>query len=108
MLGLNAQRLAAGEPELQASFGIHYGPVVMGDIGARRLEFAVIGNTVNVASQLEALTRPLSVQLVISDDVHEQVQNESGSQASQLTDLKRSDGHAIRGLDDEITVWTFA
>ena len=60
------------------------------------------------ASQLEALTRPLSVQLVISDDVHEQVQNESGSQASQLTDLKRSDGHAIRGLDDEITVWTFA
>jgi hypothetical protein len=54
------------------------------------------------------LTRPLSVQLVISDDVHEQVQNESGSQASQLTDLKRSDGQAIRGLDHEITVWTFA
>lgn len=57
--GLNARRVADGEPELQVSFGIHYGDVVMGDIGANRLEFAVIGNTVNVASRLEAMTRLL-------------------------------------------------
>lgn len=107
MQGLNAHRLAEGEPELQASFGIHYGPVVMGDIGANRLEFAVIGNTVNVASRLEALTRPLAVQLVISDDVHQQIQNESGVQTPELTSLHCKEGQAIRGLDHDITVWTF-
>ena len=50
----NAERRAAGEPEIAGSFGLHYGPVVLGDIGANRLEFAVIGNTVNVASRLMA------------------------------------------------------
>ncbi len=107
MEGLNARRAAEGEPELQASFGIHYGPVVMGDIGANRLEFAVIGNTVNVASRLEALTRPLAVQLVISDDVHQQIQNVSGVDTPELTSLHCKEGQAIRGLDHDITVWTF-
>ncbi|MEM9140572.1 MAG: adenylate/guanylate cyclase domain-containing protein, partial [Pseudomonadota bacterium] len=50
----NRTRAEAGEPPIRASFGLHYGPVVVGDIGANRLEYAVIGNTVNVASRLEA------------------------------------------------------
>ena len=49
-----------GEPIIRASFGLHYGPAVLGDIGSNRLEFAVIGNTVNVASRIEALTRGLN------------------------------------------------
>ena len=50
----NETRAARGEPPIRASVGLHYGPAVLGDIGANRLEFAVIGNTVNVASRIEA------------------------------------------------------
>ena len=42
----------------------------MGDIGGEnRLEFATIGDTVNVASRLEALTRELGIEFVVSDDL---------------------------------------
>ena len=50
---LNLERKHRGEPPIQLSLGLHYGPVVLGDIGLNRLEFAVIGTTVNAASRLE-------------------------------------------------------
>jgi adenylate cyclase len=49
---MNVERTDRGEPAVRVSFGLHYGPVVLGDIGMHRLEFAVIGSTVNVASRL--------------------------------------------------------
>src|SRR6202012_4779916 len=65
----NAERDSAREPPIKVSFGLHYGPVVLGDIGMTCLEFAVIGSTVNAASRLEALTRALGFSLVASDDL---------------------------------------
>jgi adenylate cyclase len=64
----NRERAAAGEPPLAVGIGLHLGPVTTGDIGgAARFEFAVIGDTVNVASRLERLTRELGTPLVVSD-----------------------------------------
>jgi adenylate cyclase len=96
----NAEREARGSEPLAVSVGLHCGPVVVGDIGGNRLEFAVIGNTVNVASRLESLTRPLGTRLVISDEVYR------GLPAEEVQDLVRIDDQEIRGIDGEITVWT--
>ena len=47
--------------------GHHCGPVIAGDIGnARVLEYSVIGDTVDIASRLENLTRSLNSPLVVS------------------------------------------
>ncbi len=102
----NAAREKAGEPRLEAGIGVHYGPVVLGDIGANRLEFAVIGNTVNVASRLEALTRQLSTRLVVSDEAREAVVRLGSADNPALTDLVRRDGQQIRGVEGAMTVWT--
>jgi adenylate cyclase len=50
---LNAQWRAQGRPELHAGIGIHAGDAFVGNIGSpRRLEFTLIGDTVNVANRL--------------------------------------------------------
>lgn len=101
----NVERATQGEPAIHVSFGLHYGPVVLGDVGANRLEFAVVGNTVNIASRLEAMSRDLSVRLVISDAMHAQVQNESGDNAPMLAGQRRLEDQAIRGIDGRAPVW---
>ncbi|MBZ0217098.1 MAG: adenylate/guanylate cyclase domain-containing protein [Fimbriimonadaceae bacterium] len=102
----NLQRENKGELPLRVGFGAHFGQAVLGDIGANRMEFAVIGNTVNVASRLETLTRDLEVPLVASDSfVRKALSETNGSQASALGLIKLP-AQSIRGLVAPIDVWT--
>jgi len=102
----NNARAARGESQLRVGFGLHYGPVVLGDIGANRLEFAVIGSTINIASRLEALTRKLGVPLVASDALIEQARSESDAEQDGIDTLEPRTRQSIRGLDTEIGIWT--
>ncbi len=97
MAALNAARKAGGVPVIEARFGLHFGPVVLGDIGANRLEFAVLGDTVNVASRLEAMTRALQVQAIVSDAVIKAAGTDEG-----FTPIPDQD---VRGVAEPLAVW---
>jgi adenylate cyclase len=50
----NRDRVAEGQDSIQIRVAIHSGPVVVGDIGsASRVDYTVLGNTVNIAARLE-------------------------------------------------------
>ncbi len=101
---LNADRQDGGHAPLGIGVGVHFGPVVMGDIGGRqRLEFAVIGDTVNVASRLEALTRSLDTRLAVSGDMIQRVQAESGPDA--VAGLSTAGRHRLPGRQSAVEVW---
>ncbi len=78
---LNRERKNRNEPPIQVSVGLHYGQVVLGDIGFNRLEFAVIGTAVNAASRLETLTREFGCAIVASDDLVQQARTETDIRA---------------------------
>jgi adenylate cyclase len=87
---------------------LHYGPVVLGDIGVTCLEFAVIGSTVNAASRLEALTHALDCVLVASDDLVKRAKTELGAADGVFRPLMAQAQQTIRGLEHPIGIWTQA
>ena len=104
----NAARRRNGHDPISISIGIHYGDVVLGDIGSeRRLEFAVLGDVVNVASRLEEQTRPLDCTVVVSDALVAAAQSEAPAEADGLLAGFTDHGpHPLRGRDETVSIWT--
>jgi adenylate cyclase len=70
--GLNDELAARGRASIQIGIGIHSGPAIVGSVGSpQRLEFTAIGNTVNVASRIQGLTKTVGKPLLVTAAVRD-------------------------------------
>lgn len=75
----NRGRQLRGLPPVRISVGVHVGPVLMGAIGSRnRLEYSAVGDTVNVASRLEQLSRSHGAVIVTSAETLDAARTAAG------------------------------
>ncbi len=107
----NRARARKGLPPIKIGVGLHYGPVVLGDVGTEEyVEFTVIGDTVNTASRLQGATRTLQCDLVVGQELVDAVSDENqGDAATGL--LRRLEPHgdwAIRGRTQAVGIWTLS
>jgi adenylate cyclase len=96
---------ARGFPFIDIGIGINTGDAVVGNIGSpRKMEFGVIGDSINVASRLEGLTKQYGGALLISGRTRELIGNRFDCTFLEEVKVKgRAQPVAIYRVDGEVT-----
>jgi adenylate cyclase len=95
---LNRRLNVEGFPEVKIGVGIHTGDAILGNIGSeKKLDYTVIGDTVNLSSRLEGLTKQYTCDILISEATYIRV--------SDLFRCEFVDSVKVKGKEQAVKVY---
>ena len=100
---LNKRLKSQGKPVIEFGIGIHTGMLIAGSVGGtRRLNYSVVGDTVNVASRLESMNKELTAdkpfKILLTDETFNYVSDRyRGEQVKTIQ---------LRGRQQETMIYT--
>ena len=98
--GTLARWQPSGVDRLRIRIGIHSGTVVAGNVGNEaRIKYAVIGDTVNVASRVESLNKTIGTSLLITAEAMELMGADAPTMAPR-------GAHSVKGRSEPVEVYT--
>ncbi|MFH1801311.1 MAG: CHASE2 domain-containing protein [archaeon] len=78
-----------GHPEIKIGCGINTGDAIIGNMGSEdRFDYTAIGDSVNLASRLEGLTKQYGVDIIISDSTKNLIEGEFTTRKLDLVKVK--------------------
>ncbi|HPO51014.1 MAG TPA: adenylate/guanylate cyclase domain-containing protein, partial [Spirochaetota bacterium] len=97
---LNKEIMRRYDKTISVGIGVHYGNVLAGNIGSKvRMEYTVIGDTVNLASRLESLTKIYKTPIIISAETKNNIKN-----IEDFT-IREIDTTPIKGKEKRVTIY---
>lgn len=105
---LNKKRISENNVPIKIGMGLHTGRAISGTIGStERMEYTVIGDTVNMSSRIEASTKAFGTDLLVSQSVIDKVQEaflfELAGEAAVKGKTEPLRMFNVRGYKDETT-----
>ena len=86
---LNELRATRNQTPILIGMGIHCGPAISGTIGSEeRMEYTVIGDTVNMTSRIEASTKAFGTDLLISEEAFQKTEKSFGFEFAGAAEVK--------------------
>jgi adenylate cyclase len=96
----NKAQSASGNAQLQCGIAVATGKVVAGNVGGKeRIEYTVIGDTVNLAARLQSMSRELHHDILLNEDVYLKASLEMNLDAVKIP------GVTVRGKSEPVTVY---
>jgi len=104
---LQAARMAADEPALEVGIGINTGEVMVGNIGAegRKMDYTVIGDTVNLAARVEGLTRRYDAHILLTRDTVEKIRAQVEAGHIGHVEIRGIDSVIVKGREQLVEVY---